>query len=235
MRFFVALLMVAACGLQGQVIPGPSWYRSAYGMYGQSPLNASAQELARLEQYLVFSQSSCAGLTPQQYATNQAVVRNMLPYLAAVGSNAVDLQARSVASRLTLAFSSFPCANPGKQMPVEKPAPPPQPGEPPFALRAPDLGKVPDEQQETAADLVIRYDTDAVRSASAWTSAEKMRISLAGRGMSLNAQTATAVGRLQLLYEEAAGEMRGHKWDDALGTLQAAEATTQKVAAVTGQ
>src|ERR1019366_8212241 len=218
MRLFVALLIVAACGLQGQVIPGPSWYRSAYGMYGQSPLNASAQELGRLERYLVFSQSSCTGLTPQEYSANQAVARNMLPYLVAVGANATDLQARSVASRLSLAFSSFPCAYPGKQMPAEKPAPPPKPGDPPFARICPDLGKVPDEQQETAADLAIRYDTDAARSASAWTSAEKMRISLAGRGMSLNAQTATAAGRLQLLYEEAAGEMRGHKWDDALGT-----------------
>ena len=235
MRFVFVLLTLAATLAQGQIIPGPRWYRSANGLLGLPPANASAQELGRLEQYLVFSQASCASLTQQQYVANQAVARSMATYLAAVNANAADLQARAVASRLTLAFSGFPCAFPGKQVAPEKPAPPPQPGEPPFALRAPNLGPIPDEQQETAADLVIRYDTDAARSAGIWKNAEKMRISLAGRGMSLNAQTATAVGRFQLLYEEAAAELRDHKWDDALGTLQAAEATTQKVAAVVGQ
>src|SRR5205823_8576651 len=105
-------------------------------------------------------QAGCAGLSPAQYATNQSVVQNMAGYLAAVRATAADAQAQAVATRLALAFSSFPCAFPGKQM-QEKPAPPPQPGAPPFALKAPDLGKIPDEQQETAADMVIRYDTDA--------------------------------------------------------------------------
>jgi hypothetical protein len=233
MRFLPALFVIAGLA-HAQIIPGPRWYRSATGMFGLPPANASALELGRLERYMVFGLGGCAGLTAAQYATNVSVAQNMAAYLGAVRTAASDPEAQVVAARLALAFSSYPCAFPGKQIP-EKPAPPPQPGDPPFALKAPDLGKVPDEQQETAADLVIRYDTDAARSASAWKSADKMRIGLAGRGMSLNAQTATAVGRLQLLYEEAGMELRDHKWDDALSTLQAAEATTQKVAASVGQ
>ena len=203
-------------------------------MLGTPPANVSARELARLERYLIFAQLGCGGLTQQQYAANQAVARSMTGYLANVGANANDPEARAYASRLTLGFSSFACAFPGKQI-QEPPPPPPQPGEPPFALRAPLLGQVPDEQQETAADLVIRYDTDAARSAAIWKNAEKLRISLTGRGLGMNAQTASAVSRLQPLYEEAAAELRGHKWDDALGTLQAAEATTQKIAGTVGQ
>jgi hypothetical protein len=151
-----------------------------------------------------------------------------------VGSTAADPEARAAASRLTLAFAAFPCAYPGAPV-REKPSPPPQPGDPPFALRAPNPGQIPDAEQETAADLVIRYDTGAARSAAVWKNAEKLRISLTGRGMSLNPQTGAAVGRLQLLYEEAAAELKDHKWEDALGSLQAAEATTQKIAATVGQ
>jgi hypothetical protein len=47
--------------------------------------------------------------------------------------------------------------------------------------------------------------------------------------MSLNAQTAASVDHLKLLLDEAADELRGHKWDDALSSLQAVEATTEKV------
>jgi hypothetical protein len=43
-----------------------------------------------------------------------------------------------------------------------------------------------------------------------------------GRGLSMNTQTATAVGRLQLLYEEAGTELLAHNWTEALSTLQAA-------------
>jgi hypothetical protein len=230
--FFLLTLSGLIAG--GQVIPGPQWYRSATGLLGVPYANASTQEIERLERYLIFSQSQCAALTPQQYTANQTLARSMTGYLASVSANAVDPQARLAAARLTTAFSSFPCAYPGKQ-PAHTPEPPPKPGDPPFTLHVPDLGKVPDDQQQTAADLMIRYDTDAARSAGVWKNAETMRISLAGRGMALNTQTATAVGRLQLLYEEASGELRDHKWDDALSTLQAAEATTQKVAGSVGQ
>lgn len=228
-----AALVTVAPPARGQIIPGPRWYRSATGMLGMSPVNVSAREMERLERYLVFGAAYCTGLTAPQYAANQAMVRNMGPYLASVGATAADMQARAAALRVSAAFSSFPCAFPGKQLPAMA-LPPPQPGDPPFAMRAPDLGKVPDEEQETAADLVVRYDTDVARSAATWKNAETLRLSLAARGMSLNAQTASGVSRLQPLYEEAATELRAHKWDDALSSLQAAEATTQKIGSTVG-
>jgi hypothetical protein len=132
-----------------------------------------------------------------------------------------------------VAFSSFPCAYPGKQLPMILP-PPPKPGDPPFALVSPDLGKVPDAEQESAADLAVRYDTDVVRSAAAWKNAETLRLSLVQRGMTLNAQTASAVLRLKPLYDDAATALKAHNWDEALSNLQAAEATTQKVESTVG-
>jgi hypothetical protein len=234
MRSCFALLVLAALGAQAQPLVGPRWYLSARGMLGQPAANISAREVERLERYLVFGAPYCTALAAQQYAANLAVAQSMGTYLASVGATAVDVQARAAALRAAAAFSSFPCAYAGKQLPVI-PLPPPQPGDPPFALRAPDLGKVPDADQENAADLVIRYDTDAVRAASAWKSAETLRLSLAAKGMTLNAQTATSVGRFQPLFEQSAAALKEHNWDEALSNLQAAEATTQKVASVAGR
>jgi len=67
-----------------------------------------------------------------------------------------------------------------------------------------------------------RYETDAAKAAAAWRNAETMRQILASRGMSLNADTAAAVTRFQLFFEEAATALRDHKWEDALSSLQAA-------------
>jgi len=161
------------------------------------------------------------------------MARNMSSYLTSVSTTATDPQARVAALRVATAFSSFPCAYPGKQLPVVVP-PPPKPGDPPFTLVSPDLGKVPDAEQETAADLAVRYDTDVARSAAAWKNAETLRLSLVQRGMTLNAQTASAVFRLKPLYDDATTALKAHNWDEALSNLQAAEATTQKVEAAVG-
>jgi hypothetical protein len=232
--FLYSLLVLGTLGLQAQPLVGPRWMVSSRGLMGQPAANVSAREMERLERYLVFGASYCNVLAAQQYAANLAVARGMSTYLASVSATAVDLQARAAAQRVAAAFSSFPCAYQGKQLPVIPPVPP-KPGDAPFSQKAPDLGKVPDEEQEMAADLVIRYDTDAARSAITWKNAETMRLSLTGRGMSLNAATASAFARLQPLYDEAAGELRDHKWDDALSTLKAAEATTDKIATVVGK
>ena len=235
MRYLFVMALLAALGAQAQPMIGPRWYRSATGMLGRPAANADAREIERLERYLTFGVPYCGGLAAQALAANRAVASQMSGYLATVGSTAVDAQARAAALRVAAAFSAFPCAFPGKTLPAMAPPPPLQPGDPPFSLRAPDLGKVPDEEQETAADLVVRYDTDAARSAITWKNAETMRISLAGRGMSLNAQTASAVTRLQPLFEEASTALKNHKWDEALSSLQAAEATTQRIATVVGK
>ena len=211
MRSCFALLILAALGAPAQPMVGPRWMVSSRGLMGMPAANVGAREMERLERYLVFGAPYCNALAAQQYAANLAVARSMTTYLASVSATAADMQARAAAQRVAAAFSSFPCAYAGKQLPVVPP-PPPKPGDAPFSQKAPDLGKVPDEEQETAADLVIRYDTDAARSAITWKNAETMRLSQAGRGMSLNAATASAFARLQPLYDEAAGELRDHKF-----------------------
>ena len=228
-----AFVLLAALCAPAQ-IPGPRWYRSATGVLGVPAANADYRELQRMERYLTFGVPYCSGLAAAQYAANMAVARNMSSYLGTVSTTATDPQARVYALRLATAFNSFPCAYPGKQLPVVVP-PPPKPGDPPFALMSPNLGKVPDAEQEMAADLTVRYDTDVARSAAAWTNAEKLRLSLVQRGMTLNAQTQGAVLRLQPLYDDAANALKAHNWDEALSNLQAAEATTQKIEATVGK
>ena len=229
----LALILLSALCAQAQ-IPGPRWYRSATGMLGTPAANADYRELQRMERYLTFGVPYCSGLAAAQYAANMAVARNMASYLGTVSTTATDPQARVYALRLATAFNSFPCAYPGKQLPVVVP-PPPKPGDPPFALMSPNLGKVPDAEQEMAADLTVRYDTDVARSAAAWTNAEKLRLSLVQRGMTLNAQTQSAVLRLQPLYDDATNALKAHNWEEALSNLQAAEATTQKIEATVGK
>ena len=229
----LALVLLSALCAQAQ-IPGPRWYRSATGMLGTPAANADYRELQRMERYLVFGSSYCTGLAAAQYAANMAVARNMSSFLATVGTTATDPQARVYALRLATQFNSFPCAYPGKQLPIIEP-PPPKPGDPPFRLVSPNLGKVPDAEQEMAADLTVRYDTDAARSAAAWINAEKLRLSLVQRGLGLNAQTQGAVLRLQPIYDDAANALKAHNWEEALSNLQAAEATTQKIEATVGK
>ena len=72
------------------------------------------------------------------------------------------------------------------------------------------------------------------RSAAIWKSGEQLRLNLVTRGMSLNAQTAGAMNRLLPLYQDAFNALRTHNWEEALSNLQAAEATTQKIAATVG-
>ena len=233
MRSCFALLVLTSLSAQAQ-FGIPRWQRSITGMVGLPPANASAHELERLERYLYFGVPYCGGLAAGAYAANLAVARSMGAYLAGVNTSATDPQARIVAARLATAFTSFPCAFPGRQLPVIEP-PPPQPGDPPFALKAPDLGKVADADQETAADLLVRYDFDAARCATTWKNGETLRLSLAAKGMTLNTATAAGMARFQLLFEEAAAALREHKWDEALSDLQAAEGTQQKVAATVGR
>ena len=83
--------------------------------------------------------------------------------------------------------------------------------------------------QATARDLRQRYNVDVGRVATARGNAEEMRQRLSAKGMSLNAQTAAAVDRLNVLLDEAAEELRNHQWDDALSSLQAVEATADKI------
>ena len=142
-----------------------------------------------MERYLTFGVPYCSGLPPPNTPRTWPMARNMGSYLATVGTTATDPQARIVRRPPRGRVQLLPLRLPRKAIARQSPPPPPKPGDPPFALMSPPLGKVPDAEQETAADLTVRYDTDVARSAAAWTNAEKLRLSLVQRGMTLNAQT----------------------------------------------
>jgi class 3 adenylate cyclase len=115
------------------------------------------------------------------------------------------------------------------------PAPPPVAAAPrsrPRAVAAPAAAPAPVESaadQATARELRERYNIDAARVATARGNADEMRRNLASRGMSLNSGTAAAVDNMGLMLNQAAEALRERRWDDALSSLQAVEATTEKV------
>src|ERR1700676_2098550 len=112
----VGLVMLAPTYSPAQVIP--RWYRTSAGMLGTPAANADAREIQRMERYLTFGVPYCSGLAAAQYAANMAMARSMSAYLGSVSTAATDPEARAAASRVAIAFSSFPCAYPGKQLPV---------------------------------------------------------------------------------------------------------------------
>ena len=265
MRFFLAMLVVGFAAAQppyplkpggpgnsstpnnpsnarrqtAGVAGNPLWRRNILGVIGQQPGKATVRDIEQIEQYMLSAAPYCMSLTPGDYESNRDLARQMTAYLMTVNTMTTDPQTRAAALRASRAVAAFPCAFPQNQ-PKQSPAAPmpaaPAPAaEPPFAQKAPQLDGVADADKETAADLRERYESDAAKAAVVWRNAETMRQSLAARGMSLNADTAAAVNRWQLFFDEAAAALRDHKWDDALSSLHAAEATTQKVGKAVGQ
>jgi len=251
MRFAVVLVLCGCAAAQSPIPTNPSnpkqrapgvagnqlWRRNLLGVIGQQPGKATVRDIEQIEQYMLSAAPYCTSLTPGDYEANRELARQMTTYLMTVNAMATDQQTRAAALRASRSVAAFPCAFPQAQPKQAPGAPPPprQASEPPFSQKAPELEGVAAADKETAADLRQRYETDAAKAAAAWHNAETMRQSLAARGMSLNADTAAAVGRFQLFFEEAATALRDHKWDDALSSLQAAEATTQKVGKAVGQ
>jgi hypothetical protein len=220
-------MCVAACAQT------PNWRQTFTGLLNRPPGSLNTRDLQLLESQMALAGQYCVGLTPGDYEANRALVRQMATYLATVQVAAGDQQMNLSLRRLTRSLTAFPCAYglpPGQQQPPSVAAPAPiVPGEAPFAKTAPVLQDVPKADQETAKDLRERYASDAGRAATAWKNAEVIRQGLVAKGMSLNAQTASSVDHLKVLLDEAADELRDHKWDDALSSLQAVEATTEKV------
>jgi len=127
-----------------------------------------------------------------------------------------------VAAASTPRAKAAVAATPLASAPERQAPPPPRAATAPPALSAAD--------QATARDLRERYNMDASHAATARSNADAMRQRLAAKGMSLNAQTAAAVDNMQSLLEQANEALREHRFDDALSSLQAVEAQTQKVA-----
>lgn len=118
------------------------------------------------------------------------------------------------------------------------PAGPPQPvliAPVPFQLRAPAGDKPADSDRLRAAELRSRYDAVAARSATAWQSAEALRLRLRARGMELNIQTSAAQAHIQLYLEMASEALQTGAWDQAMVNIERAEYETGKVMNVTGR
>ncbi|HLG98023.1 MAG TPA: hypothetical protein VKX49_17035 [Bryobacteraceae bacterium] len=215
----------------------PLWRRNLLGAIGQQPGRATVRDIQQIEQYMLSAAPYCTSLTPGDYEANRDLARQMTAYLMMVNSMATDPQTRAAALRASRAVAAFPCAFPQPQQAKPQAAAPAPPsiGEPPFEQKAPQLDGVADADKDTANDLRMRYESDAAKAAVVWRNAETMRQSLAARGMSLNADTAASMSRLQLFLEEAATSLRDHKWDEALSSLQAVEATAQKAGKAVGQ
>ncbi len=216
---------------------GSLWRGNLGGLLGQQPSRVTMDDLGRFDQYLVGAGAYCSALTPGDYAANRLMVRSMAAYVATMNAYTRDPQMRASLGRLSGRISAFPCAFVGYQPEplVFEPVPPPVNTEPPFAMNPPDVPNVAASDKETFSDLQARYKVDATRAASAWKSAAEMNARLSTRGATLNADTAAAVSRFQLLFGLAAGSMLDRRWDEVLEHLRAVEAETTKVANVVGR
>ena len=248
MRMTRALVFFVCLGAQAQIVPrvgiggvgmgaGSSWRGNLGGILGQQPSKVTYDDLGRFDQYLVGAGAYCSALTPADYEANRYMVRSMAAYVSTMNAYTRDPRMRASLGRLQGRISAFPCAWAGYQPEhlVFNPVPPPVNTEPPFAMKPPDVPNVLPADMETFSDLLARYSVDATRAASAWKSAAEMNARLATQGASLNADTAAAVSRFQLLFGLAAGSMLDHRWDEVLQHLQAVEAETTKVAKVVGR
>jgi len=248
-RIASALLLCAGLSAQAQVVPrvgvpgvgsvgaGSLWRGNLGGILGQQPNKVTYDDLNRFDQYLVGAGAYCSALTAADYAANRLMMQSMAAYVRTMNAYTRDARMRTSLGRLSGRISAFPCAWVGSQPEqlVFDPIPPPVNTEPPFALKPPDVPNVAAADKETFSDLQARYRTDAARAASAWKSAAEMNARLSTQGASLNADTAAAVARFQLLFGLAAGSMLDRRWDEVLEHLQAVEAETAKVAKVVGR
>jgi len=252
MRFASSLILLGCVAAQAQIVPrvgvpgvgasvgigaGSLWRGNLGGILGQQPSKVTYDDLNRFDQYLVGAGAYCSALTPADYAANRYMVQSMASYVATMNAYTRDARMRASLGQLRGRISAFPCAWAGykPESLMFDPVPPPVNTEPPFALKPPDVQNVAAADKETFSDLQNRYRTDATRAASAWKSAAEMNARLSTQGATLNADTAAAVTRFQLLFGLAAGSMLDHRWDEVLEHLQAVEAETAKVAKVVGR
>jgi len=239
MRAAASLVLFTCLGAQAQIVPraGSVWRGGLGGILGQQPSRVTMDDLDRFDQYLAGAGTYCAALTAADYAANRLMVRSMAAYVRTMNAYSSNPQMRASLGRISRGISAFPCAWSGYQPEplLFDPVPPPVNTEPPFAMAPPDVANVAAADKETFSDLQARYTADAKRAASAWKSAAEMNARLSTQGASLNADTAAAVSRFQLLFGLAAGSMLDRRWNEVLEHLQAVEAETAKVAKVVGR
>jgi hypothetical protein len=211
------------------------WKRELMGLPDQ-PSGASAQDIDRFVQNVQLATPYFATITPGDFEANREMVRRMWAYTMALEMMAKqNAMLRPMARRARNAMNAFPI---GYNMMLPQQAPPragaakaavapPKPAGPPFPVTAPPIEGLPD-------DLGSRYASTAVRGATAWQNAEIMRQSLASKGMSLNAATGSALGRLQADMDSALRSMQSRNWTEAGSALDRADAEIEKISKVVG-
>jgi hypothetical protein len=202
------------------------------------PGGVSVQDLERFEQTARTATPYFSAMTPADYAANRAFMGQMVSYLGAVDLMARTPQMRLALSRAYWALAGWRYVYPQMQQPAGGGGAAPAPGKPsgpPFDMRAPEMKDVAPADKETADDLRTRYTTDAARAATAWQNAETIRLGLESKGMTLNADTATQVARLQLYLELASGALRARDWTEAHDNLEKVEYETEKVVRAVGR
>jgi hypothetical protein len=203
----------------------------------QIPEHPTAQNFGDVDRFVQNVQMATpyfATITPGDFEANREVVRRMWAYTMALEIIAKqNPMMRPMANRARRAMNAFPI---GYNMMMVQPAggahaqapaepSPAKPGEAPFVMSAP--AGVPGE-------LAERYSGSAARAATVWKNAEKMRLDLQARGMSLNATTSAAVGRLQGDMDSAVRNMSSKNWAEANAALDRADAEMEKISKVVG-
>jgi hypothetical protein len=208
----------------------------------EHPSGASTQDIDRFVQNVQLATPYFATITPGDFEANREMVRRMWAYtmaleimarqnpmlrpMAARARNAMN--AFPIGYNMMLARGAQPAVNVGSPRNEKKtPAVEQKPAGPPFVLTAPSIEGLPE-------DLSSRYGSTAARGATAWQNAETLRQSLASKGMSPNAATASAVGRLQADMDAALRNIQSRNWAEAGSALDRADAEIEKISKIVG-
>jgi hypothetical protein len=232
MRVLLAIsLFCAAANAQ------PDWRGTLMG-YPAQPSSVNLADIQRLEYNVRLAAPYFRTQSAAEYAANRVLMRQMVAYLGAVDLMAHDAPTRAALARAYYALAALRWTYPlGANWAPDSltPPDPAKPGDPPFELHAPDMHDVSAGDKDTAQELRARYVMSASSAARAWRNAETIRIGLEGKGMTMNAQTATSVARLQLYLELAAAALRGRDWTEARENLEKTEYEAEKVFRAVGR
>ncbi len=250
-KLAIFALLVCAAALSAQ-----DWRQGILGL-PEDPKNATAEDMANFNQYVLAAGPYFAVLKPGDWEANREIVRRMAAYSAALGVlSRSDPRMRSAYSSVqrSLGGIRFPQAYygayPGLVVVPATPAPssqqqpyPPKPAEGesvgqksvPFPLSAPNPGKVKDAEQKTAREVESRYENAAAQAQGALQSIDSVKQNLESRGMTLNTQTAAASARLPMLLQFAAQAIQRQDWEEANLNLERAEGETRNLLRTVGR
>ncbi len=225
-----ALFILIACG---SLALAQSWKSDLMGL-PEHPTAQNSGDVDRFVQNVQLAAPYFASITPGDFEANREMVRRMWAYTMALEMIAKqNPMLRPAAAKARRAMNAFPIGynlmpvQPVQTSPKQQPAPAAaiKPDEPPFPMQAP--ANAPEE-------LASRYDSIAARASVVWQSADKLRNDLESRGMTLNAMTAAAVGRLEADMDAAIRNLRSKNFAEANAALDRADAEIAKISKAIG-